>query len=166
MNKIYCFLRYSSVSPGHWTRMKSQNFFNNKVHIFERSSRMNSEFTSIFTGKRKMIIMNWKRKVIHVIRVGGPSGEYLLDNCPTTGPMSFDAPDAFLFKNFGCFEGKWMLLEMWMFKQFQVTAGAKCNKNWKNDDEKSYFSNIWCCSKHVGFLTAKQILKLYFYFSR
>ena len=81
--------------------------------------------------------MNWKRKVIHVIRVGGPSGEYLLDNCPTTVPMSSDAPNDYSIKNFRFFEGKWMLLEMWMIKQFQVTAGAKCNTNRKNEDEKS-----------------------------
>ena len=52
-----------------------------------------------------------------------------------------------------------MLLEMWMIIQFQVTAGAKCNKNRKNEDENSYYSNVRCCSKHVCFLIAPQILK-------
>ena len=58
-----------------------------------------------------------------------------------------------------------MLLEIWMIIQFQVTAGAKCNKNrsGKNEDEKSYYSsitNVWCSSrKHVFFLIVSQILK-------
>ena len=53
-----------------------------------------------------------------------------------------------------------MLFEMWMIVQFQVTAGAKCNKNRKNEDEKSYYSSVGCCSKHVCYLIAPQILKL------
>ena len=47
-----------------------------------------------------------------------------------------------------------------MIIQFQVTAGAKCNKNrsGKNEDEKSYYS-VRCNSKHVFFLIVSQILK-------
>ena len=76
--------------------------------------------------------------------------------------MSSDAFDGFSLKNFGFFKGKRMLFEMWMIKQFQVTMtdGAKCNLKRKNENEKSYYSSVGCCSKHVCYLIAPQILKL------
>ena len=93
----------------------------------------------------------------------GPSDEYL--QFPTARTMNLDASDFLPQIFFRIFEGKWMLLEIWMIIQFQVTAGAKCNKNrsGKNEDEKSYYSsitNVWCSnSKHVFFLIVSQILK-------
>ena len=88
----------------------------------------------------------------------GPSDEYL--QFPTARTMNFDASDFLPQISFRIFEGKWMLLEIWMIIQFQVTAGAKCNKNrsGKNEDEKSYYS-VRCNSKHVFFLIVSQILK-------
>ena len=87
-----------------------------------------------------------------------PSNEYL--QFPTARTMNLDASDFLPQISFRIFEGKWMLLEIWMIIQFQVTAGAKCNKNrsGKNEDEKSYYS-VRCNSKHVFFLIASQILK-------